>query len=341
MRFSIRSLGLVFAFLLGAIPVVRADDPPADEKKVVEEKREVRVIAVPSGVKHWIGVQATPITDDALKAQLKLDEDRLIVVQVVPESPSAKAGVQTHDILIKFGDHELTSLDDLIKAVDENGEKKAKLQVLRAGEPTVLAIQPATRPEEARIVETLPQNLRVTIKDALEGKLAEAGDKELILRMLGPGIATDARAFAWTQRGGSFPNGLSLSVTKENDQPAKIVAKKDGKTYEATEGNLESLPEDVRPHVQRVLGGTAHAWAVHAGDLKAHHVDAAKIHAEVLKAVEGAKKKAAEAQDHAKAVRSRVEVLRADGGPLEDLRKEVEALRKEVQKLREKKDDDE
>jgi hypothetical protein len=311
-------------------------DPPCrrrDEPAAQEEKKDIRanieVIAVAAPGKHWIGIHAVPVSDEALKSQLNLKQDRLIVVQVVPDSPSAKAGVKQHDILIRFADKELSTLEDLIKAVNDNGDKEVQLEVLRGGKSSTLTIQPSERPADGEIAitrTTMPQNLRAFIEEAQgEGD----GKGKYTLRMFGPGIAA-ARAFA-IGHAEAFPNGLSLSVTKENDQPAKIVAKKDGKTYETTEDKLADLPADIRSHVERLFA-KPHTMAFSLSDLKDLDVDGAKIHAEVRKAVESAKKQAEEGQTR------RVEVRRIEGGPLDELRKEVDALRKEIEKLKNEKD---
>ena len=51
-----------------------------------------------------------------------------------------------------------------------------------------------------------------------------------------------------------FPSDTSLMITKEGDQPAHIVVKKDGKKFEATEDKLDELPDDVRRLVAPLLG---------------------------------------------------------------------------------------
>ncbi len=315
--------------------VLRADDKPNPELKS-ESKAEVRVIAVASPGKHWIGIHATPISDEALKSQLGLQKNRLIVVQVVPDSPAAKAGVKQHDILEKLGDQDLATMTDLIKVVNDNGDKELKLQVLRGGKTTTLVIQPAERPADSQIgaiSENALQGLRLYFDDK---EVDDGKGGKYIYRKFGPAIA-EAKAFAFAHGGEPFPNGLSLSVSKENDQPAKIVAKKDGKTYEATEDKLGELPADIRTQVERLLS-KPHAIAFSTGDLKNLHVDGAKIQAEVKKAVEAAKKQAGELRERhegdGNTVRQRLEVRRVEGGPLDELRKEVDALRKEVQKLK-------
>jgi hypothetical protein len=331
------------ASLLGAVAVGSAafadDDKPADEKsaadKPAETKRtEVRVVAIPNVGKHWIGVHAMPVTDEALKSQLNL-QDRLIVVQVLPDSPAAKAGVQQHDILLKIGDGDVHTIEDLIKGVSESGEKEIKLLLLRGGKEQAISVKPAERPSDeavARIHERVigPEDLRVWLGE--HGKVETDGQGRFTLRMLGPGI-TAAQALGKTAE---FPNGLSISVSKENDQPAKIVAKKDGKTYETTEDKLGELPEDIRGHVERLLHArqpirwSSDAWKKHEGK--------AAVEEEVKKAIESAKKQALEqrarAENEAKAVQRRIEIHRSEAGAVETLRKELEALKKEVENLK-------
>lgn len=345
-----RSYFATAAFLAGmlGLGLTVADDKPAADKPDQEKKeqpaREVirRVVTAVSTVgTHWIGVHAIPVSDEALKSQLNL-KDRLIVVHVLPDSPSDKGGVKQHDILLKFGDKELHSLEDLVKAVGENGDKEAKLLVLRGGKEQTLTIVPAERPSEdvvAKIQEAHPQDLRVWLEHAIKVPTDEHG--RYVLRMLGPGVA--AGAFA---KAAAFPDGLSISVSKENDQPAKIVAKKDGKTYEATGDKLDDLPDDIRVHVERLLHAPqALTWTGDAWKTILQNQDP-KTAESVKKAIETARKNAADQANEArsrvdeqnKAVRHRIELQRVEGGPLESLRKEVEALRKDLEKLKGNKD---
>ena len=54
--------------------------------------------------KHWIGMLGGPATPE-LRAQLDIPEGQgLLVRQVVPDSPAAKAGLQDFDILLKAND---------------------------------------------------------------------------------------------------------------------------------------------------------------------------------------------------------------------------------------------
>lgn len=295
-----------------------------------ETRAETKNTEPEAAGKYWIGIHALPIMDEALLAQLNL-KDRLIVWQVMPDSPSAKAGLKRYDILLKYGDRDLATLQDLIQAVNDHGEIEATMLVLRGGKETPLKVTPTARPSEDVLLkfhQLAPQEMRPW----LESRHAD-GLGRFNLRMLGPGIA----AGAFGQAPPSFPKGLSLSVSKENDEPAKIVAKKDGKTYETTEDKLGELPEDIRHHVQGLLAPPQ--IAVFSNEtLKNLQGASPQVQEELKKAIESAKKQGFElrsrVEEDAKGARNRVEIRRLESGPIGELRKEVDALRQEVEKLK-------
>src|SRR5207244_10407192 len=52
-----------------------------------------------------------------------------------------------------------------------------------------------------------------------------------------------------------FPKDLSVQINKEGNQPAKIHVKRgDKEEWQVTDDKLKDLPEDVRPHVERLMG---------------------------------------------------------------------------------------
>lgn len=321
----------------------KVDAEQVDEKDDADTlKKKVRFTV--SGGKHWLGIRIAPV-EDALKSQLGIKEG-IIVQQIVPESPADKAGVQTHDILLSYNGKEIAAVGDLFKSVQEAGDKEAKLVVLRAGKETTLSVKPEDRPTDDKISTFVPEinaedvkelffSDKVKSEDGIEGKI--------VWRALGPGVVAqglkvDAKALA-------FPKGLSVSISKENDEPAKIVAKKDGKTYETTEDKLSALPEDIRGHVERMLSTPrVTALAVPGGaDAGVRlHVDGNKL-MQLHKDTEGYRKMAEEHAARAKEMareaqkafhQHRVEIQKLDGRPFDDLRKEIEALRKEVHELK-------
>lgn len=338
------------------------DDQPAVQDKTTETKAtessatevqattdavgstfKVRVVAAQGAGKHWIGVHAMPITDEALKAQLNLS-DRLIVLNVLPDSPAAKSGVKQHDVLLKLGDSELKTLEDLIKAVSDNGEKETTLLVLRGGKETSLKIQPSTRPAEEQALTLTGRpgvDLKVPFADLDVGVLmdrvyaftADPGQQPgqpIRLHVIGPGIGGGQATAVAGAAAHAFPNGLSLSVTKENDLPAKIVAKKDGKTYETTADNLDVLPKEIREHVSRLLASPSFV-TIHG-----LHAAPGAMPEEIKKKIEEARKMST-TKPSAAVNRIEIESRRIEGSGLDELKKEIEALRKDVQALRDEK----
>jgi hypothetical protein len=47
---------------------------------------------------------------------------------------------------------------------------------------------------------------------------------------------------------------MSVVIRKEGDHPATITVKRGDEKWEVTEKELDKLPADVRPHVERMLG---------------------------------------------------------------------------------------
>jgi hypothetical protein len=71
-------------------------------------------------------------------------------------------------------------------------------------------------------------------------------------RSFGPGVIMGGRGFA------NIPNGVSVSIQKENGQPARITVKRGDETWEVVGDDPESLkklPEDLRPFVEQMLEG--------------------------------------------------------------------------------------
>ena len=82
----------------------------------------------------------------------------IIVQEVVPDSPAAKAGFAQNDIIVKVNDKKITDVSEVLQAVEAAKDKEMKLEIIRDGQPKTIAVTPAKRPEEARI-PFRPRNL--------------------------------------------------------------------------------------------------------------------------------------------------------------------------------------
>lgn len=211
---------------------------------------------------YWLGVECRPV-DDALRAQLGLPEDQgLVVENVVPDGPAAKAGIQRHDVLVKAGDEPLKDLRVLIDAIEKTQEKELVIELLRGGKKETVQVTPAKRPKETGPKEFLPWSGGEPPRglerpwNVFEEWLKGDGEKgPMRFRFFHPG--TILPSDAWPHP--PLPGNLSVTITKEGDKPAKIVVSRGDEKWELTEKEVDKLPEDIRPHVERMLGRAAKA----------------------------------------------------------------------------------
>ena len=105
----------------------------------------------------YLGIQMATITPD-LKQKLNDDpespvsvqEDKgIIVLKVIPDSPAAKAGLKTGDVITKIGGQEAASAEVIQQAVEESkvgGDLAIELR--RQGQTVDLSIQPGILPAQ-------------------------------------------------------------------------------------------------------------------------------------------------------------------------------------------------
>ncbi len=212
--------------------------------------------------KHWIGILGGPVSSE-LRAQLDIpDGQGLLVRQVVPDSPAAKAGLQNFDVLLKANDTELHEMGDLMELVRSTGESGGTiaLDVLRHGKHEAITITPETRPEQVTGVDPhLMQGDGGTItgqpQDPMrmfQQRFGRGGPFQF--RTFGPGTLLQGRTMSLDQ----MPNGVSVSIQKQNDEPAHITVQRGDDTWNIVgddPASLDQLPKDVRPFVEQLLAG--------------------------------------------------------------------------------------
>jgi hypothetical protein len=327
----------------------------ADETTPGEEAVEVAPVG-----EYWIGIALGELPPVA-KKQLNL-EHGLVVEEVLPDSPAAKAEFKPHDVLIRAGEAALDQPADILKAVDEAKDKEMRVIILRGGKEMAVQVTPMKRPKpEVRETQTLeagiPSGAIERIEEALRELKGQGGQNPLELYFARPGVVV-----RHTQKGVGVPNNLTVRINKESDgKPAKIHVKKDDKEWEVTEDKLGDLPDDVRPVIERMLGKGPLAtmrlpqgmqgMAMPAmppmtakGDVRYRAVPATPV----APSAPGATPTPQTARLHAYRVESRGGGVEAkvdqilkkldalDSSSIEELKKEVERLRKEVDELRKK-----
>lgn len=215
------------------------------------EGESTDVGAAPQAPKPWIGVFLAPISAE-LRAQLDIPADQGVLArQVVPGSPAQKAGLKPYDILLAANGEKLANASQLTDLVRREGDKSAEitLDVLRRGEQLSIVLTPEARPDVASFsrggassVAPDPQAWHLNPRDPLTfGFRGMPGPRPM------PG-------FNFNQ----MPNGVSVSIQKQNDGPAHITVKRGNDTWDIVGDDpksLATLPEDLRPFVEQMLAG--------------------------------------------------------------------------------------
>jgi hypothetical protein len=276
------TLGVAAALGAGAIAFAQDNQQGGRIVRIAPDDRTTIEVPTPGGEivrddrpvapSHWIGLTGGPVTPE-LRAHVEIPADQGILVRdIVPNSPAAKAGLKQFDILLVGNDAQLRDMTDLVGLVRAEGPKNGQitLEVLRKGQRQSLTVKPEERPEDA--AARVPGGA----EQGQFGQMPGLGDMPefrqffrnfgdgagaMEFRQFGPGVVF-GQGGALGQGGGlaNMPNGVSISIQKQNDQPAHITVKRGGQTWEIVGDDPESLkqlPDDLRPFVERTLHGTA------------------------------------------------------------------------------------
>ncbi len=245
-----------------------ADEPPGDSPAVEAESRRGRAdrarprpgrpangpdVAIELG-EFWLGVECYP-APPPLVEQLDLsDGGGLVVENVVPESPAERAGLKRHDVIVSVGEGLVSGIPELVAAVNEAGEAELRLEVIRRGKRLDITATPAPRPrdDQHRTWDEPPRDEDLDRLWRWFGRIGpdEEWRRPFRLHFFHPGAILPPGA----ELHPPLPEDLSVTISKKGRQPAKIVVSRDDDEWELTEHDLEELPDDVRPHVDRMLG---------------------------------------------------------------------------------------
>ncbi|MEJ5340247.1 MAG: PDZ domain-containing protein [Thermogutta sp.] len=250
--------GMTWVFVLASISGLMVAGGLAQSAEPAPGISVTRVVAAPSEI--WIGVVVEQVPE-ALRAHLDLPKDQgLLVTSVAKDSPAEKAGIKVHDILLEAAGKPLTTPSDLVNLVQEKKDKPIEIKVFRKGTTETVTVTPAPRPAGAW---EFPPPFPGTFADpkAWEKWLESfrqrlPGQPPLVFRFYHPGVIVPPGESL------NIPKNMTIVITKEGDKPAKIVVQKENQKWEVTENELDKLPPDVRPHVEKMLRGSARPGVV-------------------------------------------------------------------------------
>ena len=212
-----------------------------------------------------IGIDCNP-APEVLRVHLNLDDDSgLLVNAVMDGSPADEAGVKRYDVIVKADGQSVSSVLDLIRAVNKAGEETMKLTIIRKGSERVVSVTPEERDEDEvhrlrrgfanRIGQGWPGfggdfgRAHEELQRALENMQGFGPMNGNAWRRIGPGIVIDDQH----DIPGEF--NLSVKVERSNNGPVKIKVKRGNDEWEVTEEELDELPDDIRPMVENMLSG--------------------------------------------------------------------------------------
>lgn len=231
-----------------SIRAVRAiGAPPAevivDGNVIVAVKEHAQAAKVAQG-QFWIGAFCEPL-EGALQAQLARDSG-LVVESVRPDSPASKAGIAAHDVLLTFGGDQLRSVEQLVELVEKHGGKEVDVLLLRGGKEKHVYLKPAERPkDQLHDVELIEKQMK--------DKLAQLRRHQAVtMSLVRPGVVLPPGHASSSD----LPKGMSIRIEKEGDSPAKIKVERGEESWSVTEDKLDSLPPEVRMHVDQFRGQT-------------------------------------------------------------------------------------
>lgn len=243
--------------LCGLLVVTTATWAHADEQPQPDILHSVRVRMVDAtDVSYWIGIIGAPV-DTLLQVHLRIDGG-VVVEHVVPDSPAGKAGIEVNDILLDFDSRAVGNVGGLAEVVNATGDREVGITVLHAGKKKSLNLRPVERPEVMPAPLAPPPGelgtVEAWLKQLEEGRLGDGTQGMFFLR---PGIVMPReqakRARAKIQWSLDLPKNTTITITRPNDEPARIVVRQGDKSWEVTAEKLDELPGDLRKSVESLL----------------------------------------------------------------------------------------
>ena len=252
-------------FAVGAAVLLSGTSAFAQQlRDQVRQAVEDRISAVQGQASaYWIGIACEEVPR-ALRTQLGLaDQQGVLVVDVIADAPAAKAGLKKYDIVLAIDDHAIATPEQLAQAVSKAKDKEIVVRYLRDAKEATATVTPAERPRRSSLEEQLivPEGDQESFRSWLE-------------RFRGPGMEPHPFAMRFFHPGMILPPGasvevdlpddMSVTISKRAKEPAKIHVEQGDKSWDVTEDKLQQLPDDVRVHVERMLGRATFDAAVAA-----------------------------------------------------------------------------
>lgn len=200
---------------------------------------------------YWIGIIAPEPPPESLRNQLGLaDNVGLLVLEIAPDSPAAKAGIERFDVLVeaKAGDEvfPIQTIQSLIAAIEKSGERPLSVSLYRRGQKETVNVQPIRREVAAQLKAD---------------QLHFHGNGQAF-RVVGPLVAphvgVPVAIPGIPNIAPSLPDGWTVTVTQQGSADPRVEVREGDQTWKADLKTVNDLPAVVRPTVLRILSSLTH-----------------------------------------------------------------------------------
>ena len=107
-------------------------------------------------LKPYIGVSVSPLSDET--ANIIGIKAGAVVQDVTADAPADKAGIKTHDVIVKVGDTDINASNDLVQVISKsNPGDVLTFYIYRQGEEITLDVEIGSKTESALKEEEEPQ----------------------------------------------------------------------------------------------------------------------------------------------------------------------------------------
>jgi serine protease Do len=195
-------------------------------RTVVADLREYGKVA-----RGWFGVQIQTVTEDLAKGLGLQKPEGALVASVIPDSPAAKAGVRTGDVITEYNGKPVTRMRDLpLMVAETKANTTVDIKVLRKGKEHTLTTTIARMPKEQAVA-------------ASDHKATEGGKLGLALAPVTPE----------TRQQYQLPEDAkgAIIVGVRPDSPAADIGLRVGDVITMVDQKPVSGPQDVVNQVKR------------------------------------------------------------------------------------------
>ena len=117
-------------------------------KEVIQELIDTGKVTRQTASQPWVGVYYNAITEEIARYFNLQDTNGVIIVEVIPNSPAAKAGLRSYDVVRKVGDKDINTTEDFQKAIQElEPGDRVIFVVVRSGQRMLIPVEIGNRPE--------------------------------------------------------------------------------------------------------------------------------------------------------------------------------------------------